>query len=80
MEAKRSYEISLAELAGAPVADIYGYIGAEFGQNNFKCTRVVFADGTWADIEGEHDFPYVSPDEEDAPALYAAIEAAEVAA
>ena len=55
-----SYEISLARLVEKPIADVYGYVANEFGEPSFKLTRIAFADGTSVDVEGEHDFPYVS--------------------
>lgn len=53
------YQISVAKLVGKSVKDVYGYISMEFGQANFKMTRVVFEDDTVLYCEGEHDFPYL---------------------
>ncbi len=56
---KRDYELSLNELAGKPVSDIYGYISHEFEDPVFKLTRIILADGSSVDVEGEHDIPYI---------------------
>ena len=72
-----TYEISLTKLMGSPVADVIGYISAEFGDPCFKMTAVVLADGRKFYTEGEHDLPYLTDgpagakfDEEQLEALY----------
>jgi len=53
------YEISLTKLIGKPIADVRGYLTAEFGEPIFKMTKVEFEDGTFLGCEGEHDLPYL---------------------
>lgn len=78
------FEISLAKLTGQPVIDIHGYITRNFGESTFQLTRVVFADGTQIQVEGEHDLPYLCPSEPvpglDRPTMDALHEEQEVAA
>lgn len=67
------YETSLTEMSGKVVADVVGYRCDEFGEPTFKLTRVLFTDGTHVDIEGEHDFPYLSSIDPDLLARIAAL-------
>jgi hypothetical protein len=58
----KKYGVSLTKLAG-PLSDIEGYLSYPFGtEPTFVMTRVIFADGTSATCEGEHDTPYLVPD------------------
>ncbi len=57
--AKGEGELSLRELAGREIADVYGYVSSELGGEDFKLTRVEFTDGESVFVEGEHDFPYL---------------------
>lgn len=59
------YESSLTEISGKVVADVVGYRCDEFGEPAFKLTRILFTDGTAVEIEGEHDFPYLSTSDPD---------------
>jgi hypothetical protein len=52
--------ISLAKLCGQPIADIEVSFTREFGDVSVKLLRVVLADGTKMEAEGEHDLPYVT--------------------
>lgn len=54
------YEISLVKLANKNVKDVYGYLSAEYDEPVFKLTKVMFEDGSYLDVEGEHDFPYLA--------------------
>ena len=54
---KHKFEISLNEVTGKKVVDVYGYVSNEFGDATFKITRLQLDDGTCLDVEGEHDFP-----------------------
>jgi hypothetical protein len=56
-----TYEISLKKLSGLEVVDVLGYISNEFGQPTFKLTNVVLSNGCRIGVEGEHDFPYLTP-------------------
>lgn len=56
---KRNHELSLNEISTSPVKDVFGYVSNEFGDPCFKLTRIEFADGRTADVEGEHDMPYL---------------------
>lgn len=53
------YEHGLSAVAGRRVAEVAGYVSNEFGDPVFQLTRVIFEDGTSADVEGEHDCPYL---------------------
>lgn len=64
-----SYEISLTKLTGCAIADIAGYITEEFGDPNFKITRIIFADGQSIDVGAEHDCPFLYREEEEVPNL-----------
>lgn len=55
-----AYKQSLSKLIGKPIQDIHGYISQEFDSPAFKLSCIVFADGTKLDVEGEHDFPYLT--------------------
>lgn len=59
--------LSLSKVAGKKIADIIGYVSAEFGRNTlvFKITRIIFEDGTESFVEGEHDIPYIPGDDFD---------------
>mgnify|MGYP003401561712 FL=1 len=57
---KHPFEISLNEVTGKKVVDVYGYVSNEFGDATFKITRLQLDDGTCLDVEGEHDFPYIA--------------------
>lgn len=61
---RREYELSLNEILPKhnPITDIYGYISEEFGDKNFKITRIELHSGETLDVEGEHDMPYISDD------------------
>ncbi len=61
------YELSLTRMLEQPVVDVLGYISNEFGEPTFKLTRLVLENGVSVRVEGEHDFPYLTP-YEDAPA------------
>lgn len=56
---KYDYELSMVELAGQGIRDIYGYVSHEFEEPVFKITRIEMEDGQLVDVEGEHDFPYI---------------------
>ena len=60
------WEKSIGDVLGKPVADVVGYVCAEYGPDTlvFKVTRIIFVDGTYEDVEGEHDFPYIPNTEE----------------
>jgi len=57
---KREYELSVNEILGKKIVDLYGYVSTEFGSEVFKLTRAVCDDESTIGIEGEHDFPYLS--------------------
>jgi hypothetical protein len=59
---KASWEVSLNEViaSGATVADVFGYFTTECGEATFKLTRLVLNDGNTINVEGEHDFPYLT--------------------
>lgn len=57
---KRKYEISLNDVTGLKVTDVYGYVSEEFGDKIFKITRIQLGDGSTLDVEGEHDLPYIA--------------------
>ena len=65
---KHDYELSLIHDVlkdkGNSVADIYGYVSHEFGDPIFKLTRIIMKNGKTFDVEGEHDLPYISDDDE----------------
>lgn len=61
-----TYLISLTKLTKQPIVDIQGYLSDDYGDASFKLCHVVFADGTKIDVDGEHDFPYLSSYEADA--------------
>lgn len=61
------YELSLKRVLDQPIADVLGYVSNEFGEPTFKLTRLVLGNGVSIRVEGEHDFPYLTP-YEDAPA------------
>lgn len=55
------YEIGLTKLIGKPIKEIKGYLSQQFGPDaTFKITGIVFEDDTEMDVEGEHDFPYLT--------------------
>jgi hypothetical protein len=64
-----TWEISLSRLTGKRVKDIRGYLADDFGVGypSFKLTCIIFEDGTAVDVEGEHDFPYLSPTKMEMP-------------
>lgn len=59
-----SYELSLKELTGQKIEDVYFYVTEEFGFPVLKITRIIFTDGTSVYVEGEHDCPYISHTDE----------------
>ena len=54
------YEIGLTKLTGKQIKEVKGYLSMEFGETTFKITKVVLADDTEIQVEGEHDFPYLA--------------------
>lgn len=54
-----SYEISLKKLIGKDIKDVRGMIVREYFSFMFELTRIEFEDGTFLDVEGEHDLPYL---------------------
>lgn len=54
------YEIDLSKLMDKRIKAVVGYISMEFGDPMFKLTRIIFVDGTFLGVEGEHDLPYLS--------------------
>lgn len=52
--------ISLEKLCGTRIKEIQGSLSKEFGDLTFTLTRILFEDGSWCRVEGEHDFPYLS--------------------
>ena len=56
-----SYEIGLSKLTGLKIKDVHGYISHEFGDPVIKVTYIEFEDGQHIGVEGEHDFPYLTP-------------------
>lgn len=51
---------SLSKLIGKPIADVIGSVtDAGYGTYVFKISKVIFKDGTFLYVEGEHDFPYL---------------------
>jgi hypothetical protein len=63
------WEISLKTLAQQGIADIHGYVSTEFGDPCFKLRRILFDDGSFVDVEGEHDIPYIVAYDEPAKSL-----------
>lgn len=60
-----TYEISLLKLTGKKVKDIRGYLADPYDAGaSFQLTKIVFDDDTTVDVEGEHDFPYITSTEE----------------
>lgn len=57
---RRDYELSLKEIAGSEIVDVFGYNTQEFGEQVFKISRIILADGRVLAVEGEHDFPYIA--------------------
>ncbi len=68
----KEYEKSLMAIEGKKIVDVAGYVSAEYDEDTlvFKLTRILFEDGTWENVEGEHDMPYI-PNEERTQALFA---------
>lgn len=59
-EKQSSYELSLSKLVGKKIVDIVGYATDPFGGTPlFKINKIVFDDGTYVRLEGEHDVPYI---------------------
>ena len=56
---KAAHELSLVDLAGQPVKDIYGLVSREFGEPCFEITRIDLADGRAVSVGGEHDIAYI---------------------
>lgn len=54
------FTISFVKLTGKRIKDITGYLSREFGDVTFKICDIVLEDDTEIDVEGEHDFPYMS--------------------
>lgn len=52
--------VSLTKITGKQIKDIQMYPSMEFGDVTFKLCWVIFEDGSALDIDGEHDFPYVT--------------------
>ena len=52
--------LSLSKLVDKKIVDIVGYISTYGSGASFKLSKIIFEDGTFVFIEGEHDYPYVS--------------------
>jgi len=58
------YLFGLSKFTGKKVADIVGFPSDPFGGTPvFIVYQVVFEDGTTTYVEGEHDTPYIPPDD-----------------
>ena len=57
---KHPFEISLNEVTGKKVVDVYGYVSSSYMDLVFKITRLQLDDGICLNVEGEHDFPYIA--------------------
>lgn len=66
-EAGSDYRISLVKLTGLKIVDIVGTLTNEFGEPVFQLCDIVFEDNTEADVEGEHDLPYLTIYGDNAP-------------
>lgn len=55
------YRISLVKLTGKQIKDVVGYLASEYSEPAFKVCAIVMEDGTEIGVEGEHDFPYLTP-------------------
>lgn len=53
--------IDLGKFVGKKVLRVEGRASSNFGKNTmvFQLSRIVFDDGTFVFIEGEHDCPYI---------------------
>lgn len=51
---------SLVKLTQQPIVDVWGYVTNNGWGPVFKLCRILLADGTVLETEGEHDFPYVT--------------------
>ena len=60
IQVEDSYRCSLSKLVGKSIKDIHGIIAGEYGNPVFKLSVIVFDDDTELDVEGEHDFPYLT--------------------
>ena len=56
--AKASFRVSLSLYVGLEIVDVEGYV-VSAPAPSFRLTKIVFADGSETDVEGEHDHPYV---------------------
>ena len=56
------YTISLVKLTGLKIVDIEGFVSWDdnAGEPALKLTEVIFEGGYKVDVEGEHEFPYLS--------------------
>lgn len=52
--------ISLAKLIGRPIADITVSVSREFADPVLEIHRVQFDDGTFLNLDGEHDIAYIT--------------------
>lgn len=56
---------SLNKLVDKKIADVIGYPSDPFGGTPvFVIYQIIFEDGTTANVEGEHDTPYIPSDDE----------------
>ena len=58
------YHLSFKKISGKNIKDIVGNISEEFGDPAFKIYAIIFEDGTIFYVEGEHNCPYITVDEE----------------
>lgn len=59
-----TYLLSLSKLAEKKIIDVAGYPSDPFGGTPvFQVSVIIFEDGTTLDVEGEHDCPYLPPND-----------------
>lgn len=56
-----NFYISLSKLTGKAIKDVLGYPATDYGEAAFKPCVIVFADDSRCGVEGEHDYPYLTP-------------------
>ena len=64
VKGKYTNYVSLKTLVGKEIRDVMGYLSAGYGEPVFQMTKIIFQDDTYLSCEGEHDFAYLPPDEE----------------
>lgn len=50
---------SLSAFIGKKIADVIGHLSREYDDAVFAISAIVLDDGTFLNVEGEHDFSYI---------------------